>query len=182
MDYLEEPGAEKARCYGVQETETLQLIFMHPLSQNKFLKIRAATNFSCRLKHPVMAKLMLLLNRDPSQPQKGLCMSRKRVSSCVQCKRQSIDSFLALLLRKTSTKISPACILPYAHPCSTPQHGRRGRGWGKRCTAPRTFPGKSLASAKPTWFQVSLQTPKHKYIPNSAGEAEPTFWQGCVWD
>lgn len=105
----------------------LQLVFMHPLSQNQFLKIRAATNFSCSFKVPVTAKHGLLLNRDPSQPQKGLCISRKRVSSHVQCKSQTTDSLLALLLRKTSTKLSLAYTLPYAHPCSTPLHGAEMR-------------------------------------------------------
>lgn len=64
MDHLQEPEAEKAHRCGIQEMAKLQLTqFMHPLSQNQFLKRRAAANFSCGLKDPVTAKPRLQLKR-----------------------------------------------------------------------------------------------------------------------
>lgn len=102
---------------------------------------------------------------------RSLCISRKRVSSSVQCKRQNVNSFSALMLRK-------AYIIHVMHIlfCSCSQH--RDVVEDRASSTQPHMP----TPAKLTWFQVSLQPPKHKYVSNSVGEVEPSFWQGCIWD
>lgn len=158
---------------GVQEMVKLQLNSYH-LSQNQYLKARAATTFSCSLKDLVMAKPRLLLNRPIPATEESL-HQQKESSLMGNVKGRALIHF-SPVAKKDIYKNKSCLYHPFGTSLfhSSSWHGYVVEDGVSSAHLHAPIPVK----ARLTWLQVALQFPKHECIPNSAGEAEPSFWQG----